>query len=96
MILQNIIHRAYLLRGSEAIKSEDLPISDARNMACISDKFLHLPYKEAKDKMLQEFEVSYLKHNLQKYDGNISKTAEGCGLDRRTIHRLIKKEDIVI
>ena len=93
--LQNIIQHAYLLRSSELIMAEDLPISRRSIKSCIADNFLHLPYKDAKNKMLQEFEIAYLKHNLQKNDGNISKTAETCGMDRRTIHRLVKKEDII-
>jgi len=94
--LQNIIQRAYLLRNGDVIQADDLLISTTRNKSCLSDKYLHLPYKSAKDKMIQEFEITYLKHHLQQNNGNISKTAASCGLDRRTIHRLIKKEDIVI
>ncbi len=94
--LQNIIQHAYLLRSSEVIKAEDLPNSTKSNKSCITDKFLKLPYKEAKSKITQEFEIAYLKYNLQKYEGNISKTAEVCGMDRRTIHRLLKKEDIIV
>lgn len=94
--LQNVIQRAYLLRTSEAITAEELPIASSNKRSCITDDLLKLSYKEAKEKMLQEFEMSYLKHHLHKNNGNISRTAEECGIDRRTIHRLIKKEDIVI
>jgi len=45
--------------------------------------------------LLEQFEVHYLKHHLKKNNGNISRTAASCGLDRRTIHRLIKKYQIV-
>ena len=40
---------------------------------------------------MEEFEKEYLKHQLDKHDWNISKTAETCEIDRRTIHRLIKR-----
>jgi len=93
--LQNIIQRAYLLRSSEIINVEDLPISSEINKKCISDQYLDMPYKQAKDQLAKEFEIRYLKHHLQQNNGNISKTADACGMDRRTIHRLIKKEDIV-
>ena len=93
--LQNVIQHAYLLRSGALIKAEDLPISIKTNKSCISDKYLNLPYKDAKNMMLQEFETAYLKHNLQKYGGNISKTARYCEMDRRTIHRWLNKENII-
>ncbi len=93
--LQNVIQHACLLRSGAVIKAEDLPISIKNNKSCISDEYLNLPYKEAKNLMLQEFETAYLKYNLQKYSGNISKTARYCGMDRRTIHRWLKKENII-
>ena len=51
--------------------------------------------KEAKDILTEEFEVKYLTYHLKKNDGNISKTAQSCGMDRRTIHRLIQKHNII-
>jgi transcriptional regulator of acetoin/glycerol metabolism len=56
---------------------------------------LHLNYKDAKENILEKFEIEYLTHHLKVNDGNISKTAENCGLDRRTIHRLITKYNII-
>jgi len=53
-----------------------------------------LNYKEAKDLVLEEFEREYLEHQLEKHNWNISRTAEDCGIDRRTIHRLINKFDL--
>ena len=90
-----MIQHVYLLLSGSLIKAEDLPISIKSNKSCISDKYLNLPYKEAKNMMLQEFETAYLKHNLQKYGGNISKTARYCEMDRRTIHRWLSKENII-
>lgn len=50
-----------------------------------------LPYKEAKDMVLEAFEREYLKYHLKQNEWNISRTAEFCQIDRRTIHRLINK-----
>jgi DNA-binding NtrC family response regulator len=54
----------------------------------------NLDYKEAKDLVLEEFEREYLEYQLEKHNWNISRTAEDCGIDRRTIHRLINKFDL--
>ncbi|UCH65941.1 MAG: hypothetical protein JSW63_02055, partial [Ignavibacterium sp.] len=58
-------------------------------------EFLNMNYKNAKDNVLEKFEVEYLTHHLKKNNGNISHTAEQCGMDRRTIHRLIKEYNII-
>jgi len=89
--LQNIINRAYYLRTSEQIGEEDLPVSLCKDQTLINQKLFNQPYAKAKQTLLEQFEVHYLKHHLKKNNGNISRTAASCGLDRRTIHRLIKK-----
>jgi transcriptional regulator of acetoin/glycerol metabolism len=55
---------------------------------------LNLSYKNAKEYVLEKFETEYLTHQLKMNEGNISKTASSCGIDRRSIHRLIKKYNI--
>jgi len=62
----------------------------------MEDDMVELPYKEAKERVLDKFEVAYLSYHLRINNGNISKTAESCGLDRRSIHRLIKKYNIIV
>ncbi len=94
--LQNMINRAYFLCSDRIIQRGDLPIPMSRQSFCVEDEMLELPYKEAKEHILDRFEVAYLSHHLRLNNGNISKTAENCGLDRRSIHRLIKKYNIII
>lgn len=90
--LQNVIERAYYLADPPEIKLSDLPGSltagiDKRNHSRWND----LPYREAKDKAVEEFERDYLLNRLSKYKWNISRTADLCGMDRRTLHRLINR-----
>ena len=92
--LQNMIERAYFLCNDQIIQRSDLPIPMQEQSIMIDHNVINQTYKNAKDAFLESFEVEYLTHHLKKYDGNISKTAEYCGLDRRTIHRLIKKYNI--
>ena len=61
----------------------------------MNGEFLSSPYKKAKEMITEKFEIDYLTHHLKDNNGNISKTAEECGLDRRSIHRLIKKYNII-
>lgn len=93
--LQNIIGRAYFLSVDQIIHRRDLPIPQQDKSIAINREILSASYKNAKEMVLEKFEVEYLSHYLKKNQGNISRTAEECGLDRRSIHRLINKYNII-
>ena len=91
--LQNIIGRTLYLCSSNVIQSKDLPIPTLQER--MNTEYLNVNYKEAKNKVIEQFEIEYLSYHLRKNAGNISHTAEACGIDRRTIHRLIKQYNII-
>lgn len=93
--LQNMIGRAFYLSSSQIIQRSDLPMPNTSEPECFKNLNLDLPYKDAKDTILNKFEIEYLAYNLRKNNGNISKTALECGLDRRSIHRLLTKHNII-
>ncbi|MBK8943955.1 MAG: sigma-54-dependent Fis family transcriptional regulator [Ignavibacteriae bacterium] len=93
--LQNMIGRAFYLSTSNIIQKEDLPKYILKDDLPISNSILNLQYNEAKDKTITEFETEYLSYHLKKHKGNITKTAIECGLDRRSLHRLIAKYNII-
>lgn len=93
--LQNMIGRAYYLCSSKIIQKDDLPKYISNELTTVSSNILNLQYKEAKEQTISEFESEYLSHHLKKNEGNISKTALECGLDRRSLHRLIAKYNII-
>ena len=90
--LQNVVERAYYLASPPVIMACDLPpaiqaaVERSQRM-----NWYHLPYRDAKEKVFESFEKDYLHYQLCKYDWNISRTADACEIDRRTIHRLINK-----
>ncbi len=93
--LQNMISRAYYLCSSDIVQKSDLPLPVSERSIKIDSKKLDQSYKEAKEYVIENFEVEYLTHHLKKNKGNISRTAVACGLDRRSIHRIINKYNIV-
>jgi two-component system, NtrC family, response regulator HydG len=93
--LQNMVSRAFYLATGNIIQRADLPILKSENDTIFVKSELDLPYKEAKESFLEQFEVEYLTHHIKLNNGNISKTAEACGIDRRSIHRLINKYSII-
>lgn len=93
--LQNIINRTFYLCSHQLIQLDDIPMPFAQLKNPISVDILSLSYKEAKERIIEKFESDYLTYHLKRNDGNISKTAEECALDRRTIHRLISRYNII-
>ncbi len=93
--VQNLIGRAYFLSTNGIVERADLPIPASAEENEFDSSYLNPPYKEAKEKTLEKFEIEYLTHHLKKNKGNITRTAEVCGLDRRSIHRLINKYNII-
>jgi len=93
--LQNMVGRAYYLSSTNYIQKEDLPKYIFKDSNYVSSNILNLHYRDAKDQIIAEFETEYLTYYLKKNEGNISKTAIDCGLDRRSLHRLISKYNII-
>ena len=93
--LQNVVGRAYILSSGKMIELDDLPIAIDKENKNFDKQIFPLSYADAKESVIENFEVEYLTHHLKENEGNISKTALKCGLDRRTLHRLIKKYNIV-
>jgi len=93
--LQNMISRAFYLCSNSIIQRADLPIANEKVNAIFDDDIINLSYKNAKENLIEKFEVEYLTHHIKLNEGNISRTAEKCGLDRRSIHRLINKYKII-
>jgi DNA-binding NtrC family response regulator len=93
--LQNVVNRAFFLSSGDIISDTEIPLPTAKKENIIDEMILDESYKNAKDKVLEKFELEYLTYHLKKNQGNISKTADLCGIDRRTVHRLITKYNII-
>lgn len=60
------------------------------SMAQIMEGVTHLGLREARE----HFEKHYLLEQLDKFDGNISKTAEQIGMERSALHRKLKSLNV--
>jgi hypothetical protein len=52
---------------------------------------LLLPYKQARDQVLQRFEREYVVALLLRHQNNVSQAARAAGIDRSYLHRLIRR-----
>jgi transcriptional regulator with GAF, ATPase, and Fis domain len=55
---------------------------------------IEMPFKEAKDAMIENFEKDYLIALLEWSNGNVSRAARKAGLDRMYLHRLLQRHGV--
>jgi DNA-binding NtrC family response regulator len=53
-----------------------------------------MPFKDAKDQLIQAFERQYLVDLIERHGGNVSRAARAADMDRKSITRLLKKHGI--
>lgn len=89
--LENIIERGVIFCQTNTLTPSDLsldvqdPVFPDR-----AEDTLRMPFKEAKDRVVQVFHHRYIGHILAESDGNISQAAEMAGIQRQYLHRLMK------
>ena len=60
----------------------------------VSDKGVPMCFQQAKQKVIDEFEVRYLTNLMQRSAGNVSQAARMAGKERRAFGKLLKKHGI--
>ena len=53
-----------------------------------------LDFKEAKQRVVDAFELAYLKQLLERHDGNITRSAQEAGLTRYHLRELLKRHGL--
>jgi DNA-binding NtrC family response regulator len=100
--LQNVIeHAVVLLEPGAEIKPDDLPTMSraapaltgtgtALSIETMDDKSYH----GARDAVLMQFELGYLRWLVDRAGGNMSRAARIAGVDRTTLYRLMEKHGL--
>jgi DNA-binding NtrC family response regulator len=57
----------------------------------VSQALLALPYHEAKDRVLESFEKTYLLEHLKAAGGVVTRAAQRAGLPRQSVHRMLRR-----
>ena len=86
--LANVVERAAVMAVDEYIACVELPACAARPCAQISSMFsTDLPFKEGRQRVIADYEKTYLISCLQRHKGNIAQCAQHCGIDAKTFYR---------
>ena len=88
--LKNLMERLTALHPGGILEPED--IADDLQPADAAGHLASLPWKEARERYLANFEVSYSQALLARCDGNISAAARVAGVDRKTFYGLLKRD----
>ena len=94
--LENVVHRAAILCKTKMIKPEHMPeeIYGGKSNNKNYTRYKSLSFKEAKEKMVTEFERQYLQQILDECNGVISKAAERIGMHKKNLHEKLNKYGI--
>jgi DNA-binding NtrC family response regulator len=57
----------------------------------MSQQLLSLPYHDAKDRVLESFEKTYLLEHLKAANGVVTRAAQRTGLPRQSYHRMLRR-----
>ncbi len=94
--LKNLVERVLILGdGSGPIEAKELPneqhASDEEGRVVLSGSLATLPLREARE----AFEREYLLTQINRFGGNISRTANFVGMERSALHRKLKSLGVV-
>jgi DNA-binding NtrC family response regulator len=98
--LRNVLTRAVALapRREGRVTFDDLVFnlaSDATSPTTLGYCFPgvdgHLPYKEAKQRLLSQFDDEYVQALLRRHDGNITQAAQAAELSRKHVYALLRR-----
>jgi two-component system nitrogen regulation response regulator NtrX len=90
--LRNIIERLIIMAPGPVLKAQDVPPpvsgphKEERPLSATSVGTDHALLKDAR----AEFDREFITRKLKEYGGNVSKTADGIGVERSNLHRKIK------
>jgi DNA-binding NtrC family response regulator len=91
--LENLIHRAVVMEAGPVIEPKDLPAHmNSPGTADWGDAVAGLTdFRAARNRVVESFEKKFLTEALRRNNGNVSRTAQEIGLDRRNIQRKLKQ-----
>jgi DNA-binding NtrC family response regulator len=91
--LENAIERAVAVCAGRLVTAKDLPeeITGRQEGAIPGDVLATMPYREAVDLARDRVSRDYLAALLRSHEGNVTRAAQQAGMERESLHRLLKR-----
>jgi len=89
--LRNYIENLMVFHsGEDIIDYNDIHLPSEQEPPQFPSQLLELPYEQAKQTLFNDFKRVYFKKALDRCDGNITVTAKEVGINRATLHKILK------
>ncbi|HEX5750830.1 MAG TPA: sigma-54 dependent transcriptional regulator [Archangium sp.] len=94
--LENALMRAVAVAAGPGVTERDLPpeVRERQEGSLPGGAAKHLPYRDALDLARDRFSREYLTALLRDFEGNVTRAAEHAGIERESLHRLLKRYSI--
>ena len=93
--MENLIIQGILFSSGDDIRPRDMGLDKETQTVCLVDStFQELPYKSAKEQTLQSFNTSYINNILTTSQGNVTRAAKLCGLERQALQQIMRRYGI--
>lgn len=90
--LRSVVERLHALSGVplEALLRSSTPIAERSNKDEV-EALVQLPYHDAKERVLQQFEQTYFTAHMKKARGSVGRAAQRMGLPRQSLYRMLRR-----
>jgi DNA-binding NtrC family response regulator len=94
--LENLVVRGIMFAPEKEIRPEHVGFQNCGSTKClpIQELAANLPYREAKEEVLNRFHADYIGSILSRTQGNVSQAARLCGLERQALQQLMRRYSI--
>jgi DNA-binding NtrC family response regulator len=94
--LENALMRAVAVASGPRVTERDLPLEvrERQEGTLPGGAARQLPYRDALDLARDRFSREYLTALLRDFEGNVTRAAEHAGIERESLHRLLKRYSI--
>lgn len=93
--LENVIIQGILFAPDDLIRPQDIGLPAQRTRtAAVDPDLIAMPYKAAKENNLRHFNHAYIGHILADCQGNVSRAARICGLERQALQQIMRRYGI--
>lgn len=90
--LENAIERAIAIAAGPSVSAADLGLGDSvPGPTGFGTVMTDLPYRQALAVARERFTKEYLAALLKRFGGNVTRAAEHAGIERESLHRLLRK-----
>jgi DNA-binding NtrC family response regulator len=87
------VERAVAIAAGPSVSAKDLPhdVTGGQAGALPVELLAKMPYRDAVDLARDRVSRDYLAALLQEFEGNVTRAAERAGVERESLHRLLKR-----